>query len=392
MGLLDFLFNKKNWVGMETVSWEATRLYMNELAIQRGITLYANVISKCEFKRVKVEGNKLKTIKNDLYYTLNIRPNQNINATTFWNKAITHMFRHGEVLIVQGYSNELFVAESFDKTVYAYKPWEFKNVIINELNTNKTYLMGDVVYLSIENMSINDTMKKFYEQIGRVMDLAVNNYKQKNGQKFTFKTGTSLARTTGIGGAAPIPVEGETEKTKAQTYVDKLFEKMFTNPNAIVPLQSGEELNEISKGTGQSAEDIVRTMNAVMESVSIGMNIPIDVFLGKTTEKSNAMNDWITTGVEVFLELIGDELNAKLITKVQYLKGEQVLIDATKINHRDILDSAVALEKLFGIGFTHNEIRDLFKMLPTSDEGADDRHWSKNYGTEEALKGGEKSE
>ena len=369
MGLFDFLHSPANYVELETLTWEATRLYINELAIQRGITLYANVISKCEFKRVKAEGRKLRTIKNDLYYTLNIRPNQNINATTFWNKAITQLFKHGEVLIVQGYSNELFVAESFDKTIYAYKPWEFRNVMINDLNTNKPYYMQDVVYLTIENMSINGTMKKFYEQMGKVMDLAVNNYKQKNGQKFTFKTGTSLARTTGIGGVTP--VEGETEKTKAQTYVEKLFEKMFSNPNAIVPMQSGEELDE---------------------SVAIGMNIPIDVFLGKTTEKSNAMNDWITTGVEVFLEVISDELNAKLITKESYLRGEQILIDSTKINHRDILDSAVALEKLFGIGFTHNEIRDLFKMLPTSDDGADDRHWSKNYGTEEALKGGEKSE
>lgn len=377
---------------MESIAWDAVKLKINELAIQRGITLYANVISKCEFKRVKVENGKRKFVKNDLYYALNVRPNQNINATLFWNKAITRLFKNGEVLIVQGYKDELFIAESFDKTIYAYKPWEFRNVMINELNTQKTYQMGDVIYLTIENMTINDMMKKFYEEMSSVMDAAVNHFKQNNGKKLAFKTGASVSRGVGIGA---IPQDSTTDaegKTKAQLYVEKLFEKVFSNPNAIVPLQNGEELEEIGKATGQSAEDIIKTMSATMEAVSIGMNIPIDVFMGKTTEKSNAMNDWITTGVEVFLELIADELNAKLIRKEAYLKGDQIFIDATKINHRDILDSSVALEKLYGIGFTHNELRELFNMLPVSDEGADIRHWSKNYGSEQELKGGEVSE
>lgn len=392
MGLLDFLFNKANYVEVSSIYSDAVKLYINELAIQRGITLYANVISKCEFQRIKKEGNKLKKVKNDLYYALNIRPNQNSNATVFWNKTITQLFKKGEALIVQGYTNELFLAETFDKRIYAYKPWEFHNVVINELNTNKTYLMGDVIYLTIENMTINKTMTDFYGKLSDILDLAVNNYKQNNGKKYTFKTGASVARR-GIGASTETTTEGEeSEKTKAQQYVDKLFEKIFTAPNAIVPLQSGEELDELSKATGQNSEDIVKMINTTMESVSVGMNIPIDIFIGKTTEKSNAMNDWITTGVDVFLELIGDELNAKLIPKKDYLNGDQILIDATKINHRDILDSAVALEKLFGVGFTHNEIRDLFNMIPTTDDGADDRHWSKNYGTDSELKGGEKGE
>lgn len=380
-----------NYVELQSISYDAVKLKINELAIQRGITLYANVISKCEFKRVKVEGNKQKFIKNDLYYTLNVRPNQNINATLFWNQAITKLFKDGEVLIIPGYKNELFIAETFDKKVYAYKPWEFRNVLINELVTNKTYFMDEVIYLTIENMTINEMMKSFYKEMSSVMDAAVNHFKQNNGKKLAFRTGASVARV-GIG-APPPTDETETEvKTRAQQYVEKLFAKVFTSPNAIVPLQPGEELEEIGKATGQSAEDIIRTMTAIMESVAIGMNIPIDVFMGKTTEKSNAMNDWITTGVEVFLELIGDELNAKLIKKEAYLKGEQVFIDATKINHRDILDSAVALEKLYGIGFTHNELREIFNMLPVSDDGADTRHWSKNYGTDQELKGGEVSE
>ncbi|WP_152804884.1 phage portal protein [Alkalibaculum sporogenes] len=390
MGLLDFLFNKANYVEVSSIYSDAVKLYVNELAIQRGITLYANVISKCEFQRIKKEGNKLMSVKNDLYYTLNIRPNQNSNATVFWNKAITQLFKNGEVLIVQGYTNELFLAESFSKRIYAYKPWEFYDVVINNLNTNKTYLMGDAIYLTIENMTISKTMSDFYEKLSGILDAAVNNYKQNNGKKYKFNTGTSTARR-GIGATPDTTTEGEEiEKTKAQQYVDKLFEKIFTTPNAIVPLQTGEELEELGKVTGQNSEDIVKMINTTMESVAIGMNIPIDIFIGRTTEKSNAMNDWITTGVEIFLELIGDELNAKLISKANYLKGDQILIDATKINHRDILDSAVALEKLFGIGFTHNEIRGLFKMLPTTDEGADDRHWSKNYGTESEFKGGEK--
>lgn len=375
---------------MQSLTWDAVKLKLNELAIQRGITLYANVISKCEFKRVKVEGKKQKQVKNDLYYALNIRPNQNMNATYFWNKAITKLFQEGEVLIVQGYLDELFIADTFQKNIYAYKPWEFYDVVINELNTRKKYLMGDVIYLTIENMTISDTMRNFYSEMSNIMDAAVNHFKQNNGKKLVFHSGTSVART-GIG-AAPTEEENTEIKTKAQLYVEKLFEKVFSSPNAIVPLQSGEELEEIGKATGQNAEDILKTLNATMESVAIGMNIPIDIFLGKTTEKSNAMNDWITTGIEVFLELIGDELNAKLIRKEAYLKGEQIFIDATKINHRDVLDSAVALEKLYGIGFTHNELREIFKMLPTSDDGADERHWSKNYTTEQELKGGEKKD
>ena len=73
-------------------------------------------------------------------------------------------------------------------------------------------------------------------------------------------------------------------------------------------------------------------------------------------------------------------MNGTLIKKNEYLRGDRIFINKLNMKHFDIFDSATALDKLFGDGFSHNDLC-RFLDIPGVDEAwANEHHVTKNYG------------
>lgn len=123
----------------------------------------------------------------------------------------------------------------------------------------------------------------------------------------------------------------------------------------------------------------------------MSFNIPLDIFYGNKTDKSTSTNDFITFGVLPHLQIFEDGLNSKIIEKENYLKGERIKVNRFNMLHKDILDSATAMDKLFSNGYSHNEINDIIGLPELDEDWANEHYITKNYqNTNVASEGGEK--
>ena len=77
--------------------------------------------------------------------------------------------------------------------------------------------------------------------------------------------------------------------------------------------------------------------------------------------------------------MINDALNAVLVGKKDYLKGERIWIDMTRFKHRDLVESAANLDKLRSIGFNFDEILEAVGREPLNTEFSQKRVVTKNY-------------
>ena len=125
----------------------------------------------------------------------------------------------------------------------------------------------------------------------------------------------------------------------------------------------------------------------------MSFNIPQDVFYGTKTDKSTSTTDFITFGVLPHLQILEDGLNSKIISKKDYLNGECIKINKLNMQHRDILESANGMDKLFSNGYTHNEINSIAGLPELDEEWANERYITKNYAKlGSVLEGGDDNE
>lgn len=370
------LFNKK--VGEQLVDVlierKATNLKIGELAIENAIGMIAKTISKSEFKIYRKVKKKIVEEKGHQYYTLNIKPNVNETATVFWFNAIRKMFLEGKALIVC-INDQLFLANSFDCSEIVLTESVFSNVEIysngNTYRLNKVFKRSECIYLENPNKRVVELIDIFNEEYASYVQLAVNGYRNSSIGKFSLKVPTQLSIKQADG-----------KIVTSNDYAETIKQKLKTDETEITVLPGQIDLDRMNKDVNKNGDDIVKLTDTVFNYTAFSFDIPIDVFIGKTTEKSNAQNDYITFSIEPIIEIINDALNSFYFTENEYLSGEKIEIDKTSIKHYDILDVANNLDKLFAIGFSHNDIC-RFVGLNTVDEAwADERHVTKNYGTE----------
>ena len=108
------------------------------------------------------------------------------------------------------------------------------------------------------------------------------------------------------------------------------------------------------------------------------------MFNGNITEKSDATNEFITYAVSPIAEVINDTLTAYKIGINDYCKEkEKVMVWLARFKHVDVVDSAVNLDKLRGIGFNYDEIREMVGYPLLNTEFSQARALTKNYGEED---------
>ncbi|MED3102818.1 phage portal protein, partial [Bacillus thuringiensis] len=132
IGWLDAVFKRNSEVGfmfdVEMFIEKANRVHMKRLAIDTCISFLGRTISQSEF-RVK-NGEEFE--KDELYYRLNIRPNKNMTASTFWESFIYKLIYDNEALIIQADDGDLLIADDFEHNEYAVFEDTFTNVTVKD--------------------------------------------------------------------------------------------------------------------------------------------------------------------------------------------------------------------------------------------------------------------
>lgn len=360
------------------------KLSIKKFAIEHAIDLIAKTISKCEIKYYKYDSIKKKIIEDnkcDTYYKLNIKPNKNEAATSFFYMVISSLLREKSILLIT-LNEQLYFSKSFDVTDYVIKENKYFNIELTDSfgdteYISKTLLEKDVIRMSYKNCDIRKAIDDYFNEYETLLNASSSNFIHKNIPKYRLK----------IPGNQPAMKDPVTLKDVSyDEYKKKIAEGLFDEQEAIILLSEHFELENLNGEKVQTSEDYRNLLKKWSDDVAMAFNIPLDVFYGSKTDKSTGTNDFITFAINPIIAMIEDNLNAKLISKENYLKGEKFVINKLNIKHFDIFDVSGPIDKLSANGFSHNDNRS-FLDLPTVDEDwANEHRFTKNYSE---LKGGD---
>lgn len=335
---------------------------VRHFAFWAAVNKVARSISKCEIKTYK---NGVEVYERD-YYRLNIAPNRNTNNVEFLQKLVSKMYMSNEALIVS-VNDELFVADNFDKEKFAFKNWQFSNVVIDEYNLNKKFYMDEVMYFRLNNENVKQVIDNVYESYGAMIAAGKKYFNKSAGARGIVNVNAQL------GGTAE-------EKKKIEESMTKRFRALQNDDDAIVPLPSGYSFTNLNKGdpNGRLYREL---SNDVLDMTAQSFGIPPVLLRGEVAGIDEVYNMYLTDCIDPLASLIQSEINKQMYGERAFLSGSKVEIDTSKIKHIETLEAMTKLDKAVGSGvLTINEARKEINKRPSSDTNCDKHFITKNYG------------
>ena len=346
---------------------QKTEFQIRQLAFAICVNRIARLFSKCEFRTYK----NGKEQKDALYYLLNVSPNDNQNATQFWNKFVFKLYTDQKVLILPQFNRKgemkLYVADSFSlDDSQAFGEHVFKSIVIGQLTMKKEYRASQVYYFTMEDGRVkaylDDTMRMYQQLISS----AYKYYKRSNGIK--MKVGVDQIQTTGVNGVALEDVLQEDIKT------------FLENDDVALPEYKGYKIEPFDMGQSKDSRDLKAMIDDALEITSKALLIPANSYTGEVTDTSKAMNDTLTLNIDPLAMQVAKELNRKTFAPKDYLAGTKIVINTNTIKHFDIVDIANALDKLISCGAkTINDINRILGEPEIDEEWANTHFITKNY-------------
>ena len=371
------MFKKNNelevMLDLDLLEDTSNRIQMKKMAIQTCINLIAKTISMSEFR---IRDGKI-TLKNEMYYRLNVRPNLNQSAATFWEQVIYKLVYDNECLIIQSDTQDLLVADTFTRTEYALYGDIFSDVVVKDYQFNRSFSRENVIYLEYNNEKLTPIIDGLYADYGELFGRIMNAQKRKD----------QIRGTVDIDGVSGTDEE---KRTKIQNFINKVY-SAFTNKDiAIVPQQKGYKYEEHT-GRGaktQSVDEVTKTTDGFLIMVARAMNIPSVLVKGEQADVEKPTRNFMLFCIDPFIKKIGDELNSQLFSKSDYLKERKM--DIRRPRYRDIFDVASAIDKIRAAGVGNgNELRDEIGWDPVDDPILESYYITKNYTEDNDSGGGE---
>ena len=362
--------------------------FIYTIAEAHAIDLIAKTIAKCEIEvhAYDSKDKKIKEVKDDLYWRLNIQPNYNENGTSFLYKLVTRLLVEQKALVIINKdalkSKLLYVASDFIMSNSILYGKVFSDVTISDDDGNtitmvKKYTQEDAIYYSLINSHLTTAKDNFKSNSSKILNTTVKSFIKSNMPKWRLKTP----------GTQPKMIDAETKQPISyDDYKKKITEGLLSDEEAIVMLADIFDLINLNKDNKKDLSDYEKNVKHICDTVARNWNIPLDIFYGSKTEKSTGNNDFITFAVSPYFELLEDGFNITLVGKTAYLKGEYIQINKMSITHKDAIESADGVYKLMGEGFSRNEVNKFLGLPRIEEPWADEHYITKN---QERVKGGE---
>lgn len=381
MGFLDAVFKRNSELGfmfdVELFKETSKRIHMKQLAIDTCISFLARTISQSEF-RVK---NGKNFVKDELYYRLNVRPNKNMTASTFWQTYIHKLIYENECLIIQADDGDLLIADTFEHKQYAVLEDIFTNVVVKDYEFKRSFPQSDVIHLRYSNEELGPLIDGLFEDYGELFGRILNSQKRKN----------QIRGVVDVDARASVD---EKSRNKLSEFINKMYNAFDSKDVAIIPQQPGYKYSEVSAGSSSNAsvEEINKVTNGFLDQVAMAIGIPVSLLHGDMADVEKQTKNYMFFTVSPLLKKIKEEGDVKFFTQEEYLAGQ--CIDIRKASYQNIFDLATAVDKLISSGvFNGDEIRTETGYDITGEEIHKKYFVTKNYQeSSEALKGGETKE
>lgn len=371
--MFDFLVkNKKGEIQnyYDIITAETTKIGASNFAKEKAENMIANAIAKSE---IVVKGNNEQKQK-ELYYRLNIAPNDNETGTDFWFKVVKKLLKDGECVICP-IKDKFYIAQYYNKDQMILNQRTYKDIVLEcgdvTKSINKRFKASDIIHLQYHNEEIRTFQKKMNTSIDNLYDALINMKQSASAPKFKLSMGAQSA----LGLADKETGKVVTKDEFAKRICDKISEPKAT----VIALTKGIELDQLKIETTVTSDDIVKMQKEIMSNAAMAYDIPEFVYFGNISEKSDATNEFITFAVNPIAEVLNDSLNAKLVGQEDYIKGEYIKIDLKHFKHVDIIDASTGLDKLRSLGFNFDEIREIAGYDALNTDFSQERVITKNY-------------
>ncbi|MFZ7933699.1 phage portal protein [Bacillus thuringiensis] len=351
----------------------ANRVHMKRLAIDTCISLLGRTISQSEF-RVK-NGEEFE--KNELYYRLNVRPNKNMTASTFWEIFIRKLVYDNECLAIQADDGDLLIADDFEHNEYAVYEDTFTNVTVKDYQFKRIFKQSEVIHLKYRNDKLSPLIDGLFADYGDLFGRILSSQKRKN-------------QIRGVVDMDMIGAKTQEQVDKLQKFIDDMYQAIGKKDIAIVPQQKGIEYKEVYNGSanGPSVEEINKVTNGFLNQVAMAMGIPTALIYGEMADVEKQTKNYMLFTVKPLLKKISDEANVKFFEKEEYLLGKKIEVKA--VSYQSIFDLATSIDKLISSSaFTGNEIRLEVGYEISDDPNLNTHHITKNYTKLTESEGGE---
>lgn len=350
------------------------RAHMKKLAIDTCASYLARTIAQSEF-RIRADG---KYIKDELYYRLNVRPNINQTASTFWQDIVYKLIYDNEALVIQADNGDLLVADSFTHKKYAVYEDVFSDVLVRDFTFARTFKQSEVLHLKYANDRLTPLINSLYKDYGELFSRTFEAQKRKNQVRATVTMDATTAKN-------------KNELAKLQDFIDRVYNAVQTKDVAVVPEQPGFEYKEHFSGGGNgilSVDEINKVTGGFFDQVAQALNIPLALIRGDMADVEKVTKNYLLYTIKPLLKKFSDEANAKFIEKKDFLNGH--LIEIRSISFNSIFDLANSIDKLRSSGVVNgNEIRAELGLDTVDLPQMEEYFITKNYQEMQSLQGGE---
>ncbi|PTJ79258.1 phage portal protein [Staphylococcus kloosii] len=358
------------------------KAYIKRWALDTCINHMARTISQTKFE---IQDNNTSDYTSTTYYKLNVRPNTDESAATFWQKVTRKLVMDNEVLIIVTDTKDLIIADDFEREEFALYDDKFKNVVIGDYKFERNYLMSEVIYLEYSNAPISNLLEGLFKDYGDIFGRLINANLMNNQIRATLDMDANTA------------LNKDTQKNM-QDFINKAYDSFATNDIAIVPVQKGFEYKEYTSTNSNKSisnvDELTKAPNALLRYVATQLGIPFPLLDGSVADIEAMTENYMKFCINPLLEKIIDELNAKLISERSYKEGKR--IKSISIDQKGPVDVSEAIDKLIASGaFTRNEVRQMVGYEKSDDQNMDEFVITKNYqsvDTPNTVQGGDDNE
>ncbi|HHP1049502.1 MULTISPECIES: phage portal protein [Bacillus cereus group] len=364
---LDFILD------LDIISDTANRLHMKRLAIDTCVSFLGRTISQSEFR---VRNGKAFKI-DELYYRLNVRPNKNMTASTFWERFVRKLIYDNECLVIQADDGDLLIADGFQHNEYAVFEDTFTDVRVKDYTFKRSFKQSEVIHLKYRNDKLSPLIDGLFADYGDLFGRILNSQKRKNQVRGTVDMEMTGSKT-------------EENLAKLQKFIDDMYQAFGNKDIAIVPQQKGINYNEIYNGVanGPSVEEINKVTNGFLNQVAMAIGIPIALIYGEMADVEKQTKNYMLFTVRPLLKKLSDEANVKFFEMSEYLLGRKIEVKA--VSYQSIFELATSIDKLISSSaFTGNEIRLEVGYEISDDPNLNTHHITKNYTKLTESEGGE---
>jgi len=343
-------------------------IFYKELAIQSSINLIANTITKAEFLTFE-KGDK--TRKN-LYYLLNVEPNQNKSASKFWRDVVTKLVYDNECLVIQQpKSKMLYVAESFTVDKYAFKENVYKDIVVEGYQLKDYFYESQVLHFELHDQNIRTVIGGLYNSYSKLIESSQKSYKKDKAKRGILEYPIQYTQTKG----------GQED---LEDLLNNRFKRFFEAENgAVLPLTNSVKYTELDDKTQKSTNvdrEIRNFIDDIFDFVAIGFQIPPKLLKGDIADTEGITNNFLTFCINPMAELLTDEINRKLYGKKSYLESTYCRLDTSNVKVVELRKIANALDVLTRIGaYSIDDSLRALGMEPLNTDWSKERFITKNY-------------